>query len=86
MPRITLKPILENNLPTDVVIIKQQMKTNLVGPYEESALICGNCSRTLIHGFSLEQFHNEAPMGYAKHQKYVVLQCPQCNTFNDTAP
>lgn len=85
MSRIALKIILEKDLPSDAIVIKQQLQTSIIGPHEESALICGNCSRTLIHGFSLDQFHNETPMGQSSSKKYVILQCPKCNMFNDTS-
>jgi phage FluMu protein Com len=35
---------------------------------------CGGCHKVLIHGVSLSQIVN------------VVLQCPKCKAFNDTAP
>ena len=83
MSRIALQTITEADA-SQRTVIKQQMATSIVGPYEDSSMMCGNCGRTLVQGYSLQQFNQECLMGFNNSKFYAVFQCPRCNAYNDT--
>jgi len=69
------------------VILAYHKKTIYRNKIDEGVnLVCGDCGFIFLHGGSLRTFNLTHTARDNAVSPFIVLQCPECNLFNDTQP